>query len=1217
MLQTRFWKLAIPATFTLLWLSIGTAHAVNYSFTGLAATCPFQDTGLCSPPTFVAGDPTNWGDHRNWSPQGVPGPNDTATIGSHTVSIFGTRSVGRLILNNGTLGNGTLNLVGPSGSGSSSWTGGTIACTLTVAAGAQFIISGNASRSFVGGTINNSGTVTWTNIGAVFCSAAPVFNNRSGGIFNAQSNANWFFSGGTTQPVFNNQTGSTFNKSGADTTSTFGQVAFNNSGTVNALSGTLELNGGGTSAGTFTAASAARVNISGILTGTLNPAAGGVIGIQQASNGLGGGSTLLGGGLDCIGAGVSKIYSGIVTFNGIVTTGQAGGPGTLQIENGIITGTVASNLLSAGSGFYDWTGGTIGADGSIINIGSGGQFRIRGSDSRALTDGTVNNSGTFTWINNGAIFCNSAPIFNNKSGGVFNAQSNANWFFSGGTAQPVFNNQAGSTFNKSGVDTTSTFGQVLFNNSGTVNGLSGTLELNGGGTSPGIFTAANGGRVNVSGIITATFNPAAGGIIGIQQGSNGVGGGNTFLNTGTEFIGAGVSKIYSGTVMVNGTITTGQSSGSGTLEIENGILEGTATSRLSSAGTGFYNWTGGTISGTVIITNTGQFRISGSASRSFTDGTINNSGTVTWVGNGAIFCNGAPVFNNKSGGVFNARNNSSWFFSGGTTAPAFNNLAGAILNKSGADTTTTFGQVIFSNAGAINVNHSTLSASDGITQTTGVTSLDGGTLNNPFTLQGGTLRGNGAINGNVINSGGTVEPGLSPGTISLAGNYQQGAKGALNVEFNGSAAATQDHLNVTGSVTLAGDLNVTLGFTPAIGAKLTVINNTGTDAVNGTFSGLPQGAKLAANDAVLQISYTGGDGNDVVITRIAQPTLSINNVTVTEGTGTNVNATFTATLSFATPETVTVNAITANGTALAPGDYTSGGSTLTFAPGQTTKTFNVLVAGDSLDEDPENFFVLLSAPANAAVLRGRGVGTINDNDLPPTIGIENLSIGEGNAGQRTAVFRLVLSQASGKAVKVNYATAAGTTNPATAGNDFVAVAPTQITFNVGQTVTLARVLIKGDLLTEPDETFLVNLSAPINGTLADNQATGTILNDDSDPALSIDDVEIIEGPAQGAPAGTKQLTFTVTLSKASGETVSVNFATANGTAQSASDYVAQNGSLAFAPGSALTRTVSVLINGDALDENDETLFVFLSSATNANISRARGIGTIINDDSSG
>ncbi|HEY0108878.1 MAG TPA: hypothetical protein VGB67_04565, partial [Fibrella sp.] len=342
---------------------MGTAQAVNYSYTGLAATCPFQDTQFCDPPDFVAGDPSNWGDHRNWSPQGVPGANDTATIGSFAVNINGTRSVQRLTLNNGTLQSGTLNITGPSASFTSSWIAGTISCTLNVASGALFRISGSASRSFVAGVINNSGTVTWVDNGAIFCNSAPVFNNKSGGIFNAQNNSQWFFSSGTAQPVFNNQAGATLNKSGADTTTTFGQVAFNNSGTVNALSGILELGGGGNSPGTFTAANGARVNISGTLTGTLNPAAGGIIGIQQTSNGLGGGNTLLGGGLDCIGAGVSKIYSGTVIFNGIVTTGQAGGPGTLEIENGTITGTAASNLLSAGTGFYDWTGGTIGADG--------------------------------------------------------------------------------------------------------------------------------------------------------------------------------------------------------------------------------------------------------------------------------------------------------------------------------------------------------------------------------------------------------------------------------------------------------------------------------------------------------------------------------------------------------------------------------------------------------------------------------------------------------------------------------------------------------------------------------------------------------------------------------------------------------------------------------------------------------------------------------------
>ncbi len=80
--------------------------------------------------------------------------------------------------------------------------------------------------------------------------------------------------------------------------------------------------------------------------------------------------------------------------------------------------------------------------------------------------------------------------------------------------------------------------------------------------------------------------------------------------------------------------------------------------------------------------------------------------------------------------------------------------------------------------------------------------------------------------------------------------------------------------------------------------------------------------------------------------------------------------------------------------------------------------------------------------------------------------------------------------------------------------------------------------------------------------------------------------------------------------------MTVNYATADGTAKASSDYVAQNGALSFAP-SETSKTISIVINGDTTFEGDETLFVFLSGATNASIGRARGVGTITNDDTSG
>ena len=358
------------------------------------------------------------------------------------------------------------------------------------------------------------------------------------------------------------------------------------------------------------------------------------------------------------------------------------------------------------------------------------------------------------------------------------------------------------------------------------------------------------------------------------------------------------------------------------------------------------------------------------------------------------------------------------------------------------------------------------------------------------------------------------------------------------------------------------------------------------------------------------VNATLGDqqGLCTIIDDDVAPSASVDDVSVFEGNSGTVNATFTVDLSAKSGQTVTINAIPYNGSARAPFDYLSGGVRLIFAPGETRKTFSVPVKGDLLNESDKTFFLILSSPVNCSISRGRGVGTIFDNDAPPSITIDDVRIGEGNVGQRVASFRLKLSAPSGQVVRVNYATGGGT---ATAGNDYDAVASTQIAFTTGNLYAYARVLINGDLLTEADETFNVNLSSPVGATIADNQALGTILNDDSAPSLTINDASVTEGNS-----GTKNLNFTITLSKPSGQTVSVNYATANGTAISGSDYVAKTGTVSFSSGQT-SKTVSVVINGDTVVEGDETLFVFLSGATNASIGRARGLGMITNDDASG
>ena len=147
----------------------------------------------------------------------------------------------------------------------------------------------------------------------------------------------------------------------------------------------------------------------------------------------------------------------------------------------------------------------------------------------------------------------------------------------------------------------------------------------------------------------------------------------------------------------------------------------------------------------------------------------------------------------------------------------------------------------------------------------------------------------------------------------------------------------------------------------------------------------------------------------------AIPTLSIANVTVTEGDAGTMTATFTVTLSAASGKTVTVDYATADGTATRPADYTASSGTLTFTPGQTTKTVDVAVQGDVLDEANETYAVNAhephqrddpdrhTAPARSPTTTPARRSSIND-----------VSLTEGNAGTTNADFTVTLSAPSGR-----------------------------------------------------------------------------------------------------------------------------------------------------------------------------------------------------------
>lgn len=133
----------------------------------------------------------------------------------------------------------------------------------------------------------------------------------------------------------------------------------------------------------------------------------------------------------------------------------------------------------------------------------------------------------------------------------------------------------------------------------------------------------------------------------------------------------------------------------------------------------------------------------------------------------------------------------------------------------------------------------------------------------------GLLSGSGNLNANVEQDGGTVSPGNSPGTMTITGNYSLNS-GDLFMELDGTTAGTgYDQLIVTGDVSLAGDLALSVGFAPSMGDMFKIIDNQGANPVSGLFS---QGYGISADGYTFAIDYTGGDGNDVVLTRVPEPT---------------------------------------------------------------------------------------------------------------------------------------------------------------------------------------------------------------------------------------------------------------------------------------------------------------------------------------------------------
>ena len=383
-------------------------------------------------------------------------------------------------------------------------------------------------------------------------------------------------------------------------------------------------------------------------------------------------------------------------------------------------------------------------------------------------------------------------------------------------------------------------------------------------------------------------------------------------------------------------------------------------------------------------------------------------------------------------------------------------------------------------------------------------------------------------------------------------------------------------------------------------------------------------------------TITDNQGLGTIQNDDAPPSLSISDVMQNEGNGGPATFTFSVTKSGLTELPIAVDYSTGGGTASAGAtcvstgmpDYVTTSGTLNIPAFDSGGTIPVTVCGESVFELDQTFYVNLSpSPTNATITDGQGLGTILNDDAPPSFSIGDITLPEGNSATTPFTFTVTKTGATELDSAVSAATGAGSSEPATAGGscvagvDYITLTPTILTFLAEDTAKTVAVLVCGETIYERNQTFVVDLSNPVRATIGDGQAIGTINNDDAAPVITIDDITHAEGDS-----GTTSYAFTLTKTGETEVNATVNFATADGTSNGATgalgtcvptsgtpDYISQTGSLTFQPADT-TKSVTVLVCGDSVFELDQTFFVNLSGAVDATIGDTQGLGTITNDD---
>ena len=424
----------------------------------------------------------------------------------------------------------------------------------------------------------------------------------------------------------------------------------------------------------------------------------------------------------------------------------------------------------------------------------------------------------------------------------------------------------------------------------------------------------------------------------------------------------------------------------------------------------------------------------------------------------------------------------------------------------------------------------------------------------------------------------------APNATAVTVNY-------ATADQTAAAGSSSDFITQSGTLTFAGGETVKV-------VRVQVNDGTGVESLDTLALVL---SSPSANASIASTTTLG-----VIVdndTATATPSIRLGDLFIDESAGT---ATFSIVLDRPTTSTVSLDYQTVDGTATAGNDFDYASGHLAFAPGETAKTVTVTLINDTLVESSEVFTLALSNVVGAAALDGGVQAMIAANDATAQtttfITVEDTVVGENAA---YAEFVVRLARPCTDQVSVNYATSAG---DATSTSDFIAQSGA-LTFSAGEVVKTVRVSINNNATAEQMEHFQLTLSAvSANATISRPTAVAQIVDNDQatgTPVIAVTNPYVDETA--------QEVVFTVLLDRPSTGTVSLNYATGDGSAVAGADYLATTGALSFAPGE-MVKTVRVALLDDVTSEVSESFSLLLSNAAGATLPDTAGVATIAAND---